>query len=173
MVTTLYRGVAGKTLGSKLEALGLSTDFAGGVLLARAMEGGIRFGLGATIATTKDVLGEDRRPGARWRIIWATITNWAREPRPLGRKVELADTVLETALPDYSFRDFWLHQMRWARNVKDRRPGAVFRTDRDVRSGLGDSGGNGAAVRSGGPGRCWRSRPLRALPRQSWSEAAC
>ncbi len=58
MVTTLYRGLAGKTLGSKLEALGLSTDFAGGVLIARAMEGGIRFGLGATIATTKTVLGE-------------------------------------------------------------------------------------------------------------------
>jgi ceramide glucosyltransferase len=122
MVTTLYRGIAGKTLGSKLEALGLSTDFAGGVLLARAMEGGIRFGLGATIATTKDVLekigglaalanhlGDDYELGARTAAI--------------GRKIALADTVLETALPDYSFRDFWLHQMRWARNVKDRRPG--------------------------------------------------
>ena len=63
---------------SKLEALGLSTDFAGGVLLARAMEGGIRFGLGATIATTKsmlvkiggleqlaDHLGDDYEVGAR------------------------------------------------------------------------------------------------------------
>src|SRR5271157_6563308 len=56
MVTALYRGIAGKTLGSRLEALGLSTDFAGGVLVARALEGGIRFGLGATIATTKTVL---------------------------------------------------------------------------------------------------------------------
>src|SRR5208337_2504219 len=56
MVTTLYRGIAGATLGSKLEALGLSTDFAGGVLVARALEGGIRFALGATIATTKTVL---------------------------------------------------------------------------------------------------------------------
>lgn len=122
MVTTLYRGIAGRTLGSKLEALGLSTDFAGGVLLARAMEGGIRFGLGATIATTKNVLeeigglaaladhlGDDYEVGARTSAI--------------GRKIVLADTVPETALPDYSFRDFWLHQMRWARNVKDRRAG--------------------------------------------------
>jgi len=121
MVTTLYRGVAGKTLGSKLEALGLSTDFAGGVLLARAMEGGIRFGLGATVATTKemtqkigglaalaDYLGDDYELGARTAA--------------LGRKIVLANTVLETTLPDYSFREFWLHQMRWARNVKDRRP---------------------------------------------------
>jgi ceramide glucosyltransferase len=122
MVTTLYRGIAGRTLGSKLESLGLSTDFAGGVLLARAMEGGIRFGLGATIATTKNVLeeigglaaladhlGDDYELGARTSAI--------------GRKIVLADTVPETALPDYSFRDFWLHQMRWARNVKDRRAG--------------------------------------------------
>ena len=58
MVTALYRGLAGRTLGSKLEALGLSTDFAGGVLVARALEGGIRFALGATIATTKTVLRE-------------------------------------------------------------------------------------------------------------------
>jgi ceramide glucosyltransferase len=125
MVTTLYRGLAGKTLGSKLEALGLSTDFAGGVLIARAMEGGIRFGLGATIATTKtvlrqlggleplvDYLGDDYELGAR--------------AAAAGYAVELADAIPETALPDYSFRDFWAHQMRWARNIKDRRPAQYF-----------------------------------------------
>src|SRR5271167_1362236 len=125
MVTTLYRAIAGKTLASRLEALGLSTDFAGGVLIARAMEGRIRFGLGATIATTKtvvreigglepmaDYLGDDYELGAR------TVA--------AGHRVELADVLVETALPDYSFRDFWLHQMRWARNVKDRRPGQYF-----------------------------------------------
>jgi ceramide glucosyltransferase len=121
MVTTLYRALPGKTLGSKLEALGISTDFAGGVLVARALEGGLRFGLGATIATTKtilreiggleplaDYLGDDYEIGSRVAAA--------------GHRVELADTVVETALPDYSFRDFWRHQLRWARNVKDRRP---------------------------------------------------
>lgn len=125
MVTTLYRGIAGKTLGSRLEALGLSTDFAGGVLVARALEGGIRFGLGATLATTKtvlaaiggleplaDYLGDDYELGARTAAA--------------GYRVELADIVVETVVPDYSFRDFWAHQIRWARNVKDRRPGQYF-----------------------------------------------
>lgn len=120
MVTTLYRGLAGKTLGSRLEALGLNTDFAGGVLVARALEG-IRFGLGATIATTKtvlreiggleplvDYLGDDYELGAR--------------TAGAGYQVELADLVVETALPDYTFGDFWVHQLRWARNVRDRRP---------------------------------------------------
>jgi ceramide glucosyltransferase len=125
MTTTLYRGLAGNTLGSKLEALGLSTDFTGGVLVARAMEGGIRFGLGATIATTKtvlreiggleplvDYLGDDYELGAR--------------AAAAGHKIELADTIVETALPHYSFRELWLHQMRWARNIKDRRPAQYF-----------------------------------------------
>ena len=41
---------ASPTLGSRLEALGISTDFAAGVLAARQLEGGIRFGLGSTLA---------------------------------------------------------------------------------------------------------------------------
>lgn len=120
MVTTLYRAVAGTTLWSKLEALGISTDFTGGVLVAREMEGGIRFGLGATIATTKsvlaaiggleilsDYLGDDYELGAR--------------AASAGFDVQLASVVVETALPDYDWPEFRDHQLRWARNVKDRR----------------------------------------------------
>jgi ceramide glucosyltransferase len=120
MVTSLYRGLAGKTLPSKLEALGLSTDFMGGVLVAREMESGVRFALGATMATTKrvlreiggleplvDYLGDDYELGARTAA--------------KGYKVELSDVVVETALPNYTFADFWRHQLRWARNVRDRR----------------------------------------------------
>ena len=122
MVTTLYRALPGKTLGSRLEALGISTDFAGGVLIARAMEGGIRFGLGATLATTKSVV---RRIGGLEPLAAYLADDYELGARiaAAGLKVELADAVVETALPDYSFRQFWAHQLRWARNVKDRRPG--------------------------------------------------
>jgi ceramide glucosyltransferase len=50
MVTCLYRGVPAASLGSRLEALGISTDFSAGVLVAQELEGGIRFGLGSTLA---------------------------------------------------------------------------------------------------------------------------
>jgi ceramide glucosyltransferase len=125
MVTSLYRGLAGKRVPSKLEALGLSTDFMGGVLVAREMESGVRFALGATMATTKrvlreiggleplvDYLGDDYELGARTA---------AR-----GYKVELSDVVVETALPNYTCADFWRHQLRWARNVRDRRQVQYF-----------------------------------------------
>ena len=44
------------TVWSRLEALGISTDFLPGVLAARQLEGGIRFGLGSTLATSKAAL---------------------------------------------------------------------------------------------------------------------
>ena len=90
------------------------------------MEGGIRFGLGATIATTKAVLGEI---GGLERLVEYLGDDYelgARAAAAAGFKVELADAIPETALPDYSFREFWAHQMRWARNIKDRRPAQYF-----------------------------------------------
>ncbi|MFI5070626.1 MAG: glycosyltransferase, partial [Terriglobales bacterium] len=50
LVTCLYRGIAAANLGSRLESIGISTDFAPGVLAARIVERGIHFGLGSTLA---------------------------------------------------------------------------------------------------------------------------
>ena len=50
LVTCLYRGIANETLGSRLESLGISTDFSAGVLVAQLVESGIKFGLGSTLA---------------------------------------------------------------------------------------------------------------------------
>jgi len=120
MVTSLYRGLAGNTIPSRLEALGLSTDFMGGVLVAREMEGGMRFALGATMATTKSVLREIGGLEALVDYLGDDYELGARTAAA-GFRVALADVVVETALRDYNWADFWSHQLRWARNVKDRR----------------------------------------------------
>src|SRR5438067_671674 len=57
LVTTVYRGVAAKSVGSKLESNGIATDFTAGVLAARQIEGGIHFALGSTMAMRRNVLG--------------------------------------------------------------------------------------------------------------------
>jgi ceramide glucosyltransferase len=120
MVTCPYRGIAADTLGSKLESIGISTDFIAGVLVARQIEGGIHFGLGSTLAMSRaaleaigglrplvDYLADDFELG--YRIARA------------GYEVVLADIVVETHLPAYSFRGFFEHQMRWARSTRDSR----------------------------------------------------
>jgi ceramide glucosyltransferase len=125
MVTCLYRGIAGPTLGSRLEALGISTDFCAGVLAAKELEGGIRFGLGSTLAFRRadlkniggfesigDYLADDYELGKRIADV--------------GLKVKVSDEVVETYLPAYSLRDFFTHQTRWARGVRDARPGGYF-----------------------------------------------
>jgi len=121
MVTCLYRSVAGPTLGSRLESIGISTDFSAGVLAARQLERGIRFGLGSTLAfrcrdlesiggfeALADYLADDYEIGSRIA---------AR-----GLEVKLSEVVVETFLPPYTLREFVDHQLRWARSVRDSRP---------------------------------------------------
>jgi len=125
LVTCLYRGVAAPTLGSRLEALGISTDFIPGVLSARLLEGGLHFGLGSTLAFRRqdlislggfeaflDYLGDDYELGRR---IAAS-----------GKRVELAGAAVATFLPAYTMKQFFLHQLRWSRTIRDARRGGYF-----------------------------------------------
>lgn len=125
LVTAPYIGATAErgpalTLWAKLEALGIATDFMAGVLTARALEGGIRYGLGSTLATTKtalaaiggleqlaDSLADDYELGHRISVA--------------GFHIELCGEVVKTTVPEYDLRSFWDHQNRWARTVRDAR----------------------------------------------------
>ncbi len=125
MVTAPYVGrtLAGKsgvTVWSRLEALGISTDFVPGVLTARMLEGGIRFGLGSTLATTKTALA---KIGGLEGLVESLADDYEMGARiaAAGLRVELSDEVVETTVPAYDFRGCWEHQMRWARSTRDSR----------------------------------------------------
>ncbi len=120
MVTCLYRGVAGATLGSRLEALGISTDFCPSVLAARQLEGGIRFGLGSTLAFRRADL---EKIGGFTSFVDYLADDYelGRRIASLGLTVKLSDVVVETYLPAYRLREFFAHQLRWARGVRDAR----------------------------------------------------
>ncbi|HVG27163.1 MAG TPA: bacteriohopanetetrol glucosamine biosynthesis glycosyltransferase HpnI [Acidobacteriaceae bacterium] len=120
LVTAPYIGQAAPTLWSRLEALGISTDFIPGALVARMLEHGLRFGLGSTLATTRtalaaiggfealtDQLADDYELGARLHRA--------------GFRVELLHEIVATSVPAYSFRGFCDHQLRWARSTRDSR----------------------------------------------------
>ncbi len=125
MVTCLYRGVAGATLGSRLEALGISTDFCASVLAARQLEGGIRFGLGSTLAFRRADL-EKIGGFASFIDYLADDYELGKRIAGLGLSVKLSDVVVETYLPSYSLREFLAHQLRWARGVRDARAGGYL-----------------------------------------------
>jgi ceramide glucosyltransferase len=125
MVTCLYRGVPGDTLGSRLEALGVGTDFCPSVLAARQLEGGIRFGLGSTLAFRRTEL---EKIGGFISIVDHLADDYELGKRManLGLKVELSDVVVETFLPAYGMNDFLAHQLRWARGVRGVRGGGYI-----------------------------------------------
>ncbi len=126
MVTAPYlgRAIAGAdgriTVWSRLEALGISTDFMPGVLTARRLEGGIWFGLGSTLATTKTALA---KIGGMESLLECLADDYEMGARiaAAGYRVELSDEVVETTVPAYALRGFWEHQMRWARTTRDSR----------------------------------------------------
>jgi ceramide glucosyltransferase len=118
-VTCLYRAFGGNTIGSRLEAIGIATDFAAGVLAARLLQG-VKFGLGSTIVFRRadlaaiggfealvDYLADDYQLGARIAA--------------LGKEVIVSESVVDHHTPDYSFGEFIQHQTRWARAIRDSR----------------------------------------------------
>jgi ceramide glucosyltransferase len=124
-VTCLYRGEPTATLGSRLESLGISTDFCAGVLVARQLEGGIRFGLGSTLAFRRADL--ERIGGFESFVDYlADDYELGKRIADLGLSVELSNVVVVTHLPAYTLRGFFAHQLRWARGVRDSRPGGYF-----------------------------------------------
>jgi ceramide glucosyltransferase len=121
MVTAMYRGAAGRTLASKLEAIGISTDFHAGALAAQVIEGGIHFAFGSTLAFRREAL---EAIGGLEPLVDYLADDYEMGHRISGAnfKVVVASAVVDTFLPDYSLRDFADHQLRWGRSTRDSRP---------------------------------------------------
>jgi ceramide glucosyltransferase len=120
LVSCLYRARPAETLGSRLEALGIGSDFSAGVLVAQELEGGLRFGLGSTLAF--------RRRDLEGIGGFESLLEYLADDYQLGARicqrgllVKLSEMVVETFLPAYSYRDFIAHQLRWARTIRDSR----------------------------------------------------
>lgn len=119
-VTCLYRGASDGGLSSDLEGLGISTDFAPGVLVARRLEG-VRFMLGATMATTRAVL---REIGGFEALADYCADDYEIGHRiaALGRRIEFAACTVSTASAAASVADFCRHELRWAITLRHARP---------------------------------------------------
>jgi ceramide glucosyltransferase len=122
LVTALYRGRAHATLGSRLESLGIATDFMPSVLVARMIEGGLRYGLGSTLAVSRDAL---EKIGGFEALVDHLADDYELGERiyKAGYHVALSADVVETSVPAYAWRGFCDHQLRWLRTVRDARPG--------------------------------------------------
>jgi len=123
LVTCLYRAHAA-SWAARAEALGIATEFAPSVLVARLL-GVAEFALGSTMVfraedlraiggfeSIGDYLADDYQLGCR-------ITR-------LGRRIEFSPVVVETNLGAASWRHTWRHQLRWSRTIRVSRPSGYY-----------------------------------------------
>jgi ceramide glucosyltransferase len=127
LVTALYRGRAHgtlpsrPTLPSRFEALGIATDFQAGVLLSRLIEGGLHYALGSTLAVRREAL---EKIGGLLPLVDLLADDYELGARVAqsGYRIALSPEIVETAVPEYRWRGFIDHQLRWLRTVRDARP---------------------------------------------------
>ena len=123
-VTNLYRGVAGSDLWSKLEALGMSTEFMAGVVVAERLEG-MHFTLGPSMAIRAETL--NKIGGfARMADYLAddfVLGQWTVEA---GQKVALSSHIINHHATAMGFMKSFKHRVRWNRSSRFSRPSGYF-----------------------------------------------
>lgn len=128
LATCPYRAVGGPSIWSKLEAIGMNTEFWGGVLVARMLEG-VKFTVGPTVIGRKRAI-----EGAGG---WDRVREFLAEDFVLGKfadeagwKVILSSAVVEHRIGSEPWAKNAAHRIRWARSTRRSRPagyiGQVF-----------------------------------------------
>ena len=120
LVTCLYRGVATGGFWSRLEALGMSVELTSGVIIANMLEG-MKFALGPTMATRRDVLAAIGGVGV--------LGDYHADDYVLGEKVDaagfkvvLSQQIVEHIVLNRRFLDSFRHQVRWTKSTRFSRP---------------------------------------------------
>lgn len=129
VATCPYRAVPGQSLWSALEAIGMNTEFWGGALTARMVEGGVKFAVGPTIAARREVV---RSVGG-----WERLSQYLAEDFVLGQfaaaagyGVILSSYIIEHRIGTQELGPNFAHRLRWNRSTRRSRPagylGQVF-----------------------------------------------
>ena len=120
LVTTLCAGrPTVRGLGALLGATQISHSFLPGTLLSRAL--GRQDCLGTTMALRRETLAQVGGLHALVRHL-ADDNVLGQLVRRLGQRIDLADTVPATAVPEPSMRLLWTHELRWARTIRALQP---------------------------------------------------
>ena len=118
--TNLYRGAPGADLWSRLEALGMSTEFMAGVVVAWRLEG-MKFTLGPSMAVRRDCL---RAIGgfaamADYLADDFVLGQWASDA---GYEVALLPHAVNHHATALGFTSSFKHRLRWNRSSRFSRP---------------------------------------------------
>ena len=120
LATCPYRARGGPSVWSALEAEGMNTEFIGGLLVARLLEG-VKFAVGPTIIARKEMLaaigGFDRL-----KDYLAEDFMMGKLAAELGYGVILSGNIVEHHIGSEDMRVNFIHRLRWNRSTRRSRP---------------------------------------------------
>jgi ceramide glucosyltransferase len=120
VATCPYRAIAGSSFWSRLEAIGMNTDFLAGILVARMLEG-MRFAVGPTIIARRSAL--DSIGGFnRLKDYLAEDFALGKFAAEAGYGVSLSSYVVEHHIGSQNLANNGRHRMRWVRSTRRSRP---------------------------------------------------
>jgi ceramide glucosyltransferase len=120
VATCPYRAMAGRSLWSTLEAEGMNTEFLGGLLVARMLEG-VKFTVGPTVAARKSAI-EAIGGFRRLKDYLAEDFVMGKFAAEAGFGVVLSKTIVEHRIGSEDLRANAAHRIRWARSTRRSRP---------------------------------------------------
>ncbi|MDP8990588.1 MAG: glycosyltransferase, partial [Acidobacteriota bacterium] len=120
LATCPYRAIAGRSFWSRLEALGMNTNFWQGVLTARLLAG-MKFAVGPTIAGRRHAI-EAIGGIERVKDYIAEDFDLGRLMAQSGQRVILSSYVIEHRIGSESWAKNFTHRIRWGRTSRRSRP---------------------------------------------------
>ena len=120
VATCPYRAIAGRSFWSRLEAIGMNTEFLGGVLVARMLEG-MNFAVGPTIVARKQAL-QEIGGFDRLKDYLAEDFVMGKFAADAGWRVILSSYVIEHRIGSETLAANAAHRLRWARSTRRSRP---------------------------------------------------
>jgi ceramide glucosyltransferase len=120
VATCPYRAVPGASFWSRLEAVGMNTDFLAGMLVARMLEG-VQFAVGPTIVARRRALNSiGGFDGLKSYLAEDFVLG--KLAAEAGHGVILSSYVIEHHIGSSDFRENAEHRLRWTRSTRRSRP---------------------------------------------------
>jgi len=120
-VTAFYKSLSAGNVASNLDALGMYMDSAPAALVAKKIEGRLRFAFGWTMATSKKHL---KKIGG-----WEAMVNHHSDDFELGNRIAqsgyrvvLMTKPVSMVFPKDSLKEYFSHELRWSIGLKSVRP---------------------------------------------------
>jgi ceramide glucosyltransferase len=124
VVTCPYRAVPGQGFWTRLEAIGMNTEFLAGVLVAWLI-GEMDFALGPTLAARREVIEAMGGFADLGHYLAEDFVMGNRAP-DLGYRVVLSSCVIEHRIGSQTFQGNLQHRLRWARSTRRSRPAGYW-----------------------------------------------